>query len=156
MLADELEALLAPAVAQAGYELIDLEYQSAGGHEVLRLFIDGPDGITLDDCAAVSDVVSGVLDVEDPIPGEYNLEVSSPGLDRPLRRVAHYERFAGALVKVKMRRGYVGRKRLKGRLEGIEERVVTITAEGERIQLPLEDIETARLVPEFEVGAGRQ
>ncbi|MEM9171344.1 MAG: ribosome maturation factor RimP [Pseudomonadota bacterium] len=159
MLVDELESLLAPEVAQIGYELIDVEFQSSGGRDTLRLFIDGPDGIGLDDCAAVSDTVSGILDVEDPIPGEYELEVSSPGLDRPLRRVAHYQRFTGSLIKVRMRRGFVGRKRLKGRLESLLEHesgaTVVVSVDGTRHELPLEDIDSARLVPELEIGGSR-
>lgn len=149
MTGSELEALLSPAIAAIGYELVDVEYRPAGGNSVLRLFIDGPDGIGLDDCAKVSQQVSGILDVEDPIPGEYNLEVSSPGLDRPLRRPADYEKYAGAVVKVKMEKGFVGRIRLKGVLQGLEDECVVLVVDGESHKLPLGRIESARLVPKI-------
>ena len=149
MLTDKLEALLAPVVERLGYELVDLEFTGAGKGSVLRVFIDSDDGVTLDDCAKVSDQVSGVLDVEDPIPGEYNLEISSPGLDRPLNRVTHYTRYAGAEIKVKMVKGYPGRLRLKGVLEGIEDEQVLLAVDGEMHRLPLDKIESARLVPSY-------
>lgn len=155
MLSDEIEALLAPVVARLGYELIDIEFESRGGRSTLRLFIDGENGITLDDCAEASNAVSGVLDVEDPVPGEYLLEVSSPGLDRPLRRPSHYERFAGEQAKVVMQKGFQGRRRLKGRLSGIEGETVLLDVDGETHRLPLDKIESARLVPDFSAGVGR-
>ncbi len=155
VLSDEIEALLAPVVARLGYELIDIEFESRGGRSTLRLFIDGENGITLDDCAEASNAVSGVLDVEDPVPGEYLLEVSSPGLDRPLRRPSHYERFAGELAKVVMQKGFQGRRRLKGRLSGIEDETVLLDVDGETHRLPLDKIESARLVPDFSAGVGR-
>lgn len=152
MVSDEIEALLEPVVSRLGYELVDLEYQSAGRTAVLRIFIDGPDGIGLDDCAKVSDQVSGILDVEDPIPGEYNLEVSSPGLDRPLRRPVHFEKYAGEQIKVVMAKGYTGRRRLKGQLSGLEDEEVVLVVDGETYRLPLNRIESARLVPDFSAG----
>ncbi|MEO0617198.1 MAG: ribosome maturation factor RimP, partial [Pseudomonadota bacterium] len=105
MLSDEIEALVAPVLEREGYELIDVEFESAGGRSTLRLFIDAENGITLDDCERASNAVSGVLDVEDLVPGEYYLEMSSPGLDRPLRRPSHYERYVGALARVVMQKG---------------------------------------------------
>lgn len=149
MLADEIEALLAPVLEREGYELIDVDFESKGGRSTLRLFIDKEDGVTLDDCEQASHAVSGVLDVEDPIPGEYNLEMSSPGLDRPLRRPAHYERYAGALARVVMQKGFQGKRRIKGRLSGLEDEVVLLDVDGETHRLPLEKIESARLVPEI-------
>ncbi|MEL6949471.1 MAG: ribosome maturation factor RimP [Pseudomonadota bacterium] len=149
MLSDEIEALLAPVLEREGYELIDVEFESKGGRSTLRLFIDGENGITLDDCARASNAVSGVLDVEDPVPGEYYLELSSPGLDRPLRRPSHYERYVGALARVVMQKGFQGRRRLKGRLSGLEDEIVLLDVDGETHRLPLEKIESARLVPEI-------
>lgn len=149
MLNDTLESLLTPVIERLGYELVDLEYRGAGRGGVLQVFIDGPDGITLEDCAAVSGQVSGILDVEDPIPGEYNLEVSSPGLDRPLRRPAHFEKYAGSEIKVKMKKGYPGKLRLKGILQGIDEGKVALVVDGQTHELPLDKIDSARLVPEI-------
>ncbi|MEO0347408.1 MAG: ribosome maturation factor RimP [Pseudomonadota bacterium] len=149
MLSDEIEALLAPVLEREGYELIDVEFESKGGRSTLRLFIDGENGITLDDCARASNAVSGVLDVEDPVPGEYYLEMSSPGLDRPLRRPSHYERYVGALARVVMQKGFQGRRRIKGRLSGLEDEIVLLDVDGDIHRLPLEKIESAQLVPEI-------
>lgn len=156
MLSDEIEALLAPVVERLGCELIDLDFESRGGRSTLRLFIDKEGGVTLDDCERTSHAVSGVLDVEDPIPGEYNLEVSSPGLDRPLRRASHYDRYHGAEIRVVMRKGFQGRRRLKGRLAGVEGEIVLLDVDGEVHRLPLEHIESARLVPDFSAIPGRR
>lgn len=149
MLGETLETLLTPVIERLGYELVDVEYRGAGQGAVLQIFIDGPDGITLEDCSAVSHQVSGVLDVEDPIPGEYNLEVSSPGLDRPLRREAHFEKYAGEQIKVKMQKGFQGRLRMKGVLKGLVDGQVSLEVDGDLHSLPIDKIESARLVPEF-------
>lgn len=149
MTSDELENLLEPELSRMGYELVDLELHLAGRASVLRVFIDGPDGITVDDCAKVSHRISGVLDVEDPIPGEYNLEVSSPGLDRPLRRASHFVKYAGSEIRVRMQKGHPGRRRLKGRLDGLEDGEIVMTVDGEQVRLPREKIESARLVPQI-------
>ena len=95
MTGEELTKLLEPAVEQLGYELSDLEVKVGGRHGVIRLFIDKADGVGLEDCETVSRQVSALLDVEDPVPGHYVLEVSSPGLDRRLTKVEHFERFMG-------------------------------------------------------------
>jgi len=95
MTGDELATLLEPTVERLGYELADLEVRPGGRNGLVRVFIDGPDGIGLDDCEKVSLAVSALLDVEDPLPGNYNLEVSSPGLDRKLTKVEHFQRFTG-------------------------------------------------------------
>ena len=97
--AEQLKELLAPVVEDLGYTLWGVQYLQGRG-AVLRLFIDHDDGINVDDCALVSHEVSGVLDVEDPIPGDYNLEVSSPGLDRPLFELSHFERYQGESVQL--------------------------------------------------------
>lgn len=155
MITDELETLLTPEVERLGFELVDVEYQAAGGSSVLRVFIDKEGGISVDDCALVSDGVSGILDVEDPIPSEYTLEISSPGLDRPLRRPAHFEKYAGELIKVKMVKGFVGRKRIKGVLAGVQDEAVLLDVDGERMQLPMSQIDSARLVPVVDFSAKR-
>lgn len=149
MTSDELESLLEPEITRMGYELVDLEMHIAGRGSVLRVFIDAPDGVTVDDCADVSRRVSALLDVEDPIPGEYNLEVSSPGLDRPLRRDSHFVKYAGSEIRVRMQKGFVGRRRVKGRLVGLENDEIVIVADGEEVRLPRGKVESARLVPEL-------
>src|SRR4030042_5683453 len=94
--AASLRVLLEPAVAALGFELVDTEFSGSGRQAVLRIYIDKPDGVTVDDCALVSRQVSAILDVEDPITGQYMLEVSSPGLDRPMVKRADFQRFGGA------------------------------------------------------------
>ncbi len=131
-----------------GYELVGVERlpQPRRGM-LLRLYIDHEDGITLADCERVSHQVSGILDVEDPIPGEYLLEVSSPGLDRPLVKREHFERFIGSVVRLQLHRPLNGRRRFKGKLLAVTEEDITVEDSGEHYTLPLGAIERARLVP---------
>jgi ribosome maturation factor RimP len=147
MTGDELAKLLEPAVERLGYELSDLEVKLGGKNGVVRVFIDKADGIGLDDCEAVSRAVSALLDVEDPLPGHYNLEVSSPGMDRKLTKMAHFQRFTGETVKVQMRLPIEGRKRFRGRLLSTDDENIVIDVDGESHTLPLATIDTARLVP---------
>ena len=142
----EIVALLEPEIESLGYELADIEVNIVGG--VLRLFIDSEDGITLDDCAAVSRQVSALLDVEDPIPGEYNLEVSSPGLNRRLVKTSHFERFAGSKVKVKLKRLVDGRRNYKGKLVGYDEPNVLVKEGQQTFAIPFPEIDSARVVPD--------
>lgn len=142
-----IEALLEPAVRALGFELVALELGASGTSRVLRLYIDHPEGITVEDCADVSRQVSAVLDVEDPIAGEYLLEVSSPGLDRPLVKRADFERFVGEEVKIRTYEAVLGRKNFTGHLRGVEGDVVIIDVDKESYDLPLDLIERARLVP---------
>ena len=116
MTGDELAKLLEPTVERLGYELADLEVRLGSKGGMVRVFIDKPEGIDLEDCEKVSLAVSALLDVEDPVPGNYNLEVSSPGLDRKLTKVEHFQRFAGDTVNVKMRFPIEGRRRFRGTL----------------------------------------
>jgi ribosome maturation factor RimP len=146
----QIGALLEPGIRSMGYELVGVEYQGgAHGGGLLRVYIDNEQGISADDCQKVSYQVSGVLDVEDPIPGHYTLEISSPGLDRLLFRAEDFERFAGHLVRIRMRVAIDGQRRFKGRLKGLQEGVVLIEQDDAELGLPLEQIEQARLVPEF-------
>lgn len=150
---ERLLAVLEPVVEGLGYELVELEFKAGAG--VLRIFIDRPEpgdeeeGVTLDDCERVSHQVSAVLDVEDPIPGAYNLEISSPGLERPLRKPAHYERFLGERAKVELAVPQDGRKRYTGFLRSVEDGHLVIEVDGQEHRLPLGDIERARLAPQF-------
>ena len=146
---DDLIRLLEPAIEAMGYELADLEMHLGGPGSVLRVFIDSQDGVNVDDCAAVSHQVSGLLDVDDPIPGEYSLEVSSPGLDRRLTKPEHFDRFAGSRVKVRLNSKIDGRRRFKGRLMKRDGKLIVVREGKHNHPLRIEDIEVARLVPEI-------
>ena len=141
--------MLEPGIRSMGYELVGVEYQGGAGGGLLRVYIDSEDGISADDCQKVSYQVSGVLDVKDPIPGHYTLEISSPGLDRMLFRLQDFERFAGQLARVRMSHPINGQRKFKGRLRGLDGDNVVIEQEGQEISLPFDEIEQARLVPEF-------
>jgi ribosome maturation factor RimP len=144
---DQLNELLGPLVSDLGYELWELEYVQRAGGAVLRLYIDSPNGISLEDCERVSRAVSERLDSADPIPGQYTLEVSSPGLDRVLRTQAHFERFAGERVRIEMMRPIDGRKRFQGQLIEVNDREITLNVEGGRVTLPIHEIHKARVAP---------
>ena len=149
MLRVELSQLLGPVVAGLGVELWELEYANRPGGGLLRLYIDSPNGISVDDCERVSRAVSAVLDEQDPIPGEYTLEVSSPGLDRVLRTHDHFARFTGEQVRVEMRDPIAGRKRFVGELLEVGEREIALVVDGAKVNLPIDEIHRARLVPQM-------
>jgi ribosome maturation factor RimP len=145
---ERLTHLIEPVVAGLGYELVGVEFDAR--QRILRVYIDREEGITLDDCARVSYQLSGALDVDDPIPGRYQLEISSPGLDRPLFELAHYERFKGEWARVQLHRLLEGRRKFKARLLGVEGEDVLLQ-EGETIlRIPFESIDKARLAPDFD------
>jgi len=126
-----------------------VEYLPQGRRSLLRIYIDSPDGVTVDDCERVSHQVSGVLDVEDPIHGHYVLEVSSPGLDRLLFTAEHYRRFAGNRIKLRVSPPVDGRRNFSGILKGLhDDKVVLVHEEGEW-EIPLDHVDQARLVPEL-------
>ena len=144
-----IRALLAPVVESLGYELVGIEYAMQGRNSLLRVYIDSENGITLDDCSRVSHQLSGVLDVEDVIRGEYNLEISSPGLDRPLFTLEHFERFAGHQVNVKLATPIQGRRRFRGLLRGVQDGNIIIMVDDNEMSLPFSTIDKANLVPEL-------
>lgn len=143
----ELARLLEPTVESLGYELTDLELRVGGRNGLVRVFIDRPEGVGLDDCETVSRQVSALLDVEDPVPGHYVLEVSSPGLDRKLTKPAHFRRFVGEEVRVQMRFPVGGRRRFRGRLLAADEETIEVEVDGTAHRLPMATIDSARLVP---------
>ena len=153
-----IEALIMPILTDLGMELVDLEFKREGHSWFLRLFIDKPGGVTLDDCAEVSREVSALLEVEDPIEAPYRLEVSSPGIDRPLKKPADFDRFAGQLIKIKTRklldpdvRGHQ-RKTFVGELCGLDGTLVRLRQtdrRGGEISIPLAEIDRANLEPKF-------
>lgn len=158
----QLMAICEAGLAAIGYELVDLEYQLEPGGWVLRVFIDfpvdeaAPGGaeadaprISLKDCETASRHLGTVLDVEDPIASTYRLEVSSPGVFRPLRKERDFKRFAGELVKIQTHDLVEGRRNFKGRLQAADDGVVTVEVDGKHYQLPLERIRKARLEVEL-------
>ena len=147
----ELEGLVKPVVEGLELEFWGMEYLSKGKDSVLRIFIDTDDvkGINVEDCARVSRQVSAILDVEDPIVGEYNLEVSSPGMDRPLFSLAQYQAYIGSVVSLRLRVPFDGRRKFKGQLTGVENEDVVIRVDQEEYLLPIELIDKANVVPQF-------
>src|ERR1700721_3996475 len=148
---DALMRLLEPPIEALGFELLDLELAQAGRGGVLRIFIDRPKpdaSVTVEDCAAVSHAVSEVLEIEDPIKGNYTLEVSSPGFDRILRKRSHFERFLGERIFAELKVPIEGRRRFVGRLKSVEGGSIVVEADGQVHDLPLERIHKARLRPE--------
>ncbi|WP_278388576.1 ribosome maturation factor RimP [Pseudomonas oryzihabitans] len=147
---EQLQALLAPVVEALGYVCWGVEYISQGRHSLLRVYIDHPNGILVEDCEVVSRQVSGVLDVEDPITNEYTLEVSSPGMDRPLFTLEQFAAHAGEQVKVKLRSPFEGRRNFQGLLRGVEDQDVVVQVDEHEYLLPIEMIDKANVVPRFE------
>ncbi len=146
---ETIQALLAPTIEALGFELWGLEVLSQGRHSLLRLYIEGEQGISIDDCAAVSRQVSGVLDVEDPINGEYTLEVSSPGVDRLLFVLDHYAAYIGEWVELRLRVPFEGRRKIKGTLKGIEGEDVVVQVEDQEFLLPYSAIDRAQVKPKL-------
>ena len=142
-----LTELLAPAVAALGYELWGVEHIARGRRSLLRIYIDRDDGISLRDCELVSRQVTGVLDVEDPIRGGYDLEVSSPGLDRPLYTVEQFRRYVGEAVRIRLKAKLEGRRQLAGRLESVSEETIEVQEDSRRFAVPVDMIDRARLIP---------
>ena len=157
--ASTITALLAPTVEALGLELLGVEYLPMPGGSLLRLYIDRPgaaagaeaegEGVTVDDCEAVSREVSAQLDVEDPVSGNYTLEVSSPGLDRPLFTPAQFARFMGETVKVGLKLPQDGRRRLQGRILEVEGDTVRLQVDDQAFEVGFGNVERARLVPDW-------
>jgi ribosome maturation factor RimP len=144
-LRERLIALIEPVLVRLGYELVELEYAAGRSQAVVRLFIDTPAGITVDDCERVSRDIAALLDVDDPIPTAYTLEVSSPGFDRVLRIPAHFERFVGERVFVELKAPRAGRKRYTGVLQGVTAAGIELEVDKQKVEVPFEEIGKARL-----------
>ena len=143
----QLTELLEPTVEALGFELWGIEYVASGKHTLLRLYIDAEQGITVDNCAAVSEQVSAVMDVEDPISSEYTLEVSSPGMDRLLFKLSQYPAYVGEWLELRLRSPFEGRRKFRGVLKGIEGDEVVIHVDDHEYLLPHSAIEKARVQP---------
>jgi ribosome maturation factor RimP len=149
---DRLIALFEPILKEAGYELVDVEFVPGAGGGTLRVYIDVPEGdtsegIDLDDCEAASHLVSDLLDANDPFPGAYSLEVSSPGLDRVLRTPEHFARFVDNRVKVELRVPRDGRKRYTGMLRKADGESIEMDVDNFSVSIKLAEISRARLAP---------
>ena len=142
--------LLQPLVEELGYEFVGLEHSSNPKNAVLRVYIDREGGVDLDDCGAVSREVAALLDVEDPISGHYNLEISSPGLDRPLFTPEQFGRFCGEQVKVTLFAPQDGRRKFSGRIQAVQGDVIQLNLGDAEIALNFSNIAKARLVPDYE------
>ncbi len=149
--AERVRAVAAPLAEAEGCELVDVQYRREGGGWILRVFLDKPGGITLDDCQRVSQQLGDLLDVEDPIEHPYTLEVSSPGLERPLVSEADFTRFAGRVVRVQTEAPVEGQRRFRGRLLGIAGGRVRLEVDGGRqVEIPHAGVARANLVVEWD------
>jgi len=146
---EQLRTLIEPVVESLGCVLWGLEYMSQGRQSTLRLFIDGENGVSLEDCEKVSRQVSSVMDVEDPIVGEYTLEVSSPGTDRPLYTLEQFSRYVGEQVAIRLRVPFEGRRKFTGLLSGVEADDVRVVVDDFEYLLPIESIDKANIIPQF-------
>ncbi|MAL03925.1 MAG: ribosome maturation factor RimP [Arenimonas sp.] len=148
--ATEISELLAPTVEGLGLELLGVEFAPTGNSALLRLYIDAPGRhVAIEDCEAVSREISAVLDVEDPITSQYTLEVSSPGIDRPLFTPAQFARFTGEQAKLNLRLPVEGRRRFQARIERVEGETIVLSFDGREMAVAHENIEKARLVPDL-------
>jgi len=146
----ELETLLSPTVAALGLRVWGIEYLGQGKHSVLRIYIDRDEGVTIEDCEAVSKQVSEVLDVEGTLTSSYTLEVSSPGMDRLLFKPEQYAESIGETVDVRLNYPFEGRRRVVGALTGLENDEMVVQVEDSEYQIPLSNVQRARIVPRFE------
>ena len=143
----KMQIMLEPTVEALGFELWGIEHISQGRHSVLRVYIDAENGIGVEDCAAVSQQVSAILDVEDPITGEYTLEVSSPGMDRLLFKLEQFTGYIGEQIELRLRTPFEGRRKFKGVLKGIEGEDVVVQVDDHEYLLPYSAIDKARVEP---------
>ena len=150
---EKIRAVAGPVAAAEGLELVEVELGGAGGRTTLRLFIDKAGGVSLEDCSNISKSVSAALDVEDPLAGAYDLEVSSPGLDRPLRTPEHFQKYAGQKVRLKTYGPIAeceNRKTFVGTLKGFESGKVAVDVDGKLFQVPHQQISKANIEPVFD------
>jgi ribosome maturation factor RimP len=146
----KLTNLLRPLVEDLGYEFVGLEHGSNPKDPVLVIYIDKEDGIAVEDCEKVSREVAALLDVEDPIPGRYNLEVSSPGLDRPLFTLEQFEQFSGEVARISLYAPLAGRRKFKGKILGTEGDQVKLALDDSEVLLEMGNVAKARLVPDYD------
>jgi len=148
-LESNIAQIINPKLVELGIELVDINYTREGGHWYLRVFIDKPEGIGLEDCQLVSENIDPLLDEHDPIPHAYSLEVSSPGLDRPLKKPSDYVKFTGKKIKLITFAPVENQRKFKGKIIGFDNNLITLDIDGASVVLPLEQVASARLLPEF-------
>ena len=141
-----LEALFAPIVEGLGYSLWGVELRSSQKHAHVKIFIDHDDGITVDDCSEVSHQISGVLDVEDPISVAYTLEVSSPGVERPLMKLEHYKKYIGNIIKVRLSWAVNERKNYLGMLKNVSDDEIVMEVDQQKVEFPFNAVKRANLI----------
>ena len=146
---ERLQRLIEPVVGGLECSLWGIEYLPQGNHSILRIFIDSPNGVDIQDCERISRQISSVLDVEDPLDGKYVLEVSSPGMDRRLFTLAQFTQFTGSKVKVNLCSPLDGRKKYAGQLCGVEDGNVVVRIDEHEYLLPFEGIDRASIIPDF-------
>jgi ribosome maturation factor RimP len=151
---EHLVNLIEPIVEGLGYECVGIDYNPHPKHGCLRIYIDSENGILVEDCSKVSHQISGVLDVEDPIQGNYQLEISSPGADRPFFKISQFEQFIGSTVLVNLFKAINGRRKITGRIEKVEDDIITLQEAGQIFEVPFNAMSKARLVPEYLIEKG--
>ncbi|MDF1624553.1 ribosome maturation factor RimP [Pseudohongiella nitratireducens] len=142
---EKLSVMLQPAIEVLGLELWGVEYLTKGRSALLRVYIDSEEGVTIDDCEKVSRQISAILDVEDPIAGEYTLEVSSPGLDRPLFAAEHYTAYVGEVINVRLSSPIDGRRKFKGVLNSADPQKIVMTVDNQPVEILFSQIEKANV-----------
>jgi len=155
VLENKIEAMIKPSIEALSFDLWGVEYLPAGNHSVLRIYIDKPEGITVDDCAEASYQISAILEVEDPISNAYRLEVSSPGLDRQLFKPEQYREYQNEVLQIRTSVPVLGRRKFKGAVADVLEDGVVLEVDGEAYEIPFDTIEKANVVPQFEKGSKR-
>ena len=153
MIRDRVFSLIEPMLEDIGFELVEVEYLTMHGRWVLRLYIDKEGGVTIDDCADVSRDLGDIIDVKEIIDHEYVLEVSSPGLNRPLRKERDFIKVIGSRIKLKMTRDLDGQKNFTGKLKDYNNRIIFLETEGKLIELPFDEVEKSNLIYDFDVNS---
>jgi len=153
---DHLVKLIEPIVEGLGYECVGIEYNPHPKHGLLRIYIDNEVGINVDDCSKVSHQIGGVLDVEDPVQGNYQLEVSSPGSDRPLFKIEQFEQFIGHIVKVNLFNPVNNRRKISGRILKVEQDIIQLQEDGQVFEVSFQSISKACLEPEYFIENGER
>ena len=146
---EHLVLLIEPIVEGLGYECVGIEFNPHPQHGLLRVYIDSENGILLEDCTKVSHQLSGVLDVEDPISTNYQLEVSSPGADRPFFKLAQFEQFIGRTITVNLFKPINKQRKITGKIESVEGDIVVLQQAGQNLEIPFQAMSKARLVPDY-------